>query len=300
MKRKILLILSGIIAVFYIGDAIYASVIMGRYQKWELEQVRDAEGVREGAKAFTLGEGTQAVLLIHGFADSPYLYHKMAPVLAEAGFTCRALRLPGFAEPLEASRAAGLADWRACINTELEKLHSAHPDVFVVAHSLGAALLFDHLASASTPIKAVSVLTPLLQPSSKRSLGISPGLLFRFSHRLLFFTHTLENVMPMNTVDSSMATYPRDPFIPKSVYVNMFTLLSNLSGAATSIQTPCLMILAEEDRVIDNAVATTFFNGLPVESKLLLTYEHSGHPIPIDSEWRRATQDMISFFKAQN
>src|SRR5206468_12893176 len=76
------------------GDLLYSLVVGHLYRRWEAGIERDADGVRLGCREFTLGEGKDAVLLVHGFGDSPAIFRRIAPALAAKGFACHALRLP--------------------------------------------------------------------------------------------------------------------------------------------------------------------------------------------------------------
>src|SRR5687768_5379807 len=89
------------VGVWLLGDFLYSRIIAWRVARWETTIERHPNGVRVGCEDFTVGSGETALLLVHGINDSPAMWRKMAPRLAEQGFTCRAMRLPGFAMPLK-------------------------------------------------------------------------------------------------------------------------------------------------------------------------------------------------------
>ena len=76
-----------------IGDVVYSCSVGAGYREWNSKVRRDPDGVREGCREFTLGEGETAVLMVHGFGASPAVWRKMAASLAAEDFTCRAMRL---------------------------------------------------------------------------------------------------------------------------------------------------------------------------------------------------------------
>ena len=69
-------------AFVILGDLLYSLIAKARYRRWEAGIGRDADGVRLGCREFTLGDGEDAVLLVHGFGDSPSVFQRMAPALA--------------------------------------------------------------------------------------------------------------------------------------------------------------------------------------------------------------------------
>jgi pimeloyl-ACP methyl ester carboxylesterase len=96
------------------------------------------------AAAYRIGNGSVALLFIHGFADTPCVWRRITRRLAEGErFTCRAMRLPGSAEPAAFARCQSLALWRTQVADELVRLREAHDAVWVVGHSLGGALALD-------------------------------------------------------------------------------------------------------------------------------------------------------------
>jgi len=90
-----LIIIGSLVALFWLADLAYALRTQYRRQRWERQTQRGADGVRNGAEAFTAGNGSIALLLIHGYADSPAQFRFLVPLLVEQGFACHAMRLPG-------------------------------------------------------------------------------------------------------------------------------------------------------------------------------------------------------------
>ena len=123
MRKRMTIVLGtllGLVCVWLAGDLIYSLIVANRVKKWEASIERDGDGVQEGSQAYTVGSGAAAILLIHGINDSPQCYHKMAPVLAEEGFTCRVMRLPGFALPNDRYAQATKEEWLAAVDSEIQ------------------------------------------------------------------------------------------------------------------------------------------------------------------------------------
>ena len=105
-----------------IGAGAAALVHAGVY-RWKRAQARRADltrlpvgpgGIIAGAEPFELaGSPTHAVLVIHGFGDTPQTVRRLADHLHRAhGWTVRAPLLPGHGRTLADFDAHGSADWR--------------------------------------------------------------------------------------------------------------------------------------------------------------------------------------------
>src|SRR5262249_15321002 len=141
------------------------------------------------------------ILLIHGFADAPTLYQRMAPALTEKGFSCRVMRLPHFAMPMDHYRRTDAAQWREAVRSELLDLRRRHARVVVVAHSLGAAVAVDSLPADPAAADAVVLLAPLLAVSDRRSPLLSPRAWQSILDHALIFVDRVGLPFPPNLRD---------------------------------------------------------------------------------------------------
>ena len=125
-------------AIWLVGDALYAHRTLAR------ANAPDAR--RASTEAFSLNPGdAPALLLIHGFADGPSVFAKVAPLLSNAGFAVRAMHLSGSGIPPSEMAGTTLQTWRGDIDREIAGLRAGAPDrpVWLVGHSLGGVLAFD-------------------------------------------------------------------------------------------------------------------------------------------------------------
>jgi carboxylesterase len=115
------------------------------------------DGVVRGAGALTLaGDPRRAVLVLHGFGDTPQSVAELARALHADGWTVRAPLLPGHGRTVRDFAASGCDDWLACARAELAALRARHEAVAVVGQSMGAALAA--VLAAETPDLAALVL----------------------------------------------------------------------------------------------------------------------------------------------
>ncbi len=286
----------GIAVCWLLGDFAYARYVTWRYRAWEQSVVRDADGVRVGCRAYTIGKGRIGVLLVHGFADSPRVWRKIAPSLAARGYTCRVMRLRGFAEPLPRYREGDCKTWLAAISDELRSLRASHEHVYVVAHSLGAALAARCLGNDPAAASGLVAIAPLFAVSNRRSPLISSEDWFHVLEKLLVFTDTIMLVFDPDVKDRrEHQRLQTDRFVPVSIYRELFALIDEIRRSDKTVQQPLLMILGDDDSVIDNQVAGCYFEQCRSEHKTRVVVEGAGHVPPVDFGWRRVVDEIDDF-----
>ena len=171
-------LIAAVVAVpvlFLLGDLFYSLTMRMGYRRWEAGIERDAE-VCSGCREFTLGEGADAVLLVHGFGDSPSVFQRLAPALADKGFTCRGLRLPAVRLADGPLPHHGAALWRDAVRAAIAELRRRHRRVFLLAHSLGAAIAVEAVADPAAAVDGMVLLAPLFDVSNKRSPLLPGGM----------------------------------------------------------------------------------------------------------------------------
>jgi carboxylesterase len=108
-----------------------------RRRLWERRIRRGADGVLADAAPYTVGNGATALLLIHGFADSPAVFRELAAELAAKGLACRVMRMPGACEPRAVAARQSPATWLAAVRAEVAVLRATHRQVWLLGHSMG-------------------------------------------------------------------------------------------------------------------------------------------------------------------
>lgn len=130
------------------------------------EHPLDADGIIIGAEPYTLtGTRPGAVLLLHGYNDSPQSMRLMADALHSRGWTVRVPLLPGHGRRLQDWAQARATDWENAARAELAALQSTHTDVAVGGLSMGGALAFI-LAAEQPSVRAVLGFAPYLHASA--------------------------------------------------------------------------------------------------------------------------------------
>jgi carboxylesterase len=119
-----------------------------------------ADGIIEGAGPIARdGSASRAVLLLHGFGDTPQTLHYVADALQSAGYTVRAPLLPGHGRTLAEFSATRAKQWIGAARDAYAELTAAFGPSPVVGLSMGGALGI--LLAAETPtMPALALVAP--------------------------------------------------------------------------------------------------------------------------------------------
>lgn len=298
---SMMLTLTGAGLAWLASDYLYYRVVSRRLAKWESGVLRDADGVREGCREFTLGNGRHAILMVHGFNDSPRAYQKMASVLANRGFTCRAMRLPGFGIPIHETLRYRKEDWLAATLRELEQLRQRHDHVCVIGHSLGGAILVNVLARRPDLADRVVLLAPAIAVSNARSPLLPTRTWHAIGSRTLLFSRLTESPFSFDAQHPDAEHFEwMSRFAYLSTYAELFALFDGAAASAVEFRLPLLMAVSKHDRVVDSPAAERFFQVAPSEPKRLIVKEEAGHALPIEQGWRELTDEIVQFCLPQS
>lgn len=288
-----------IIAAWLSTNALHAAWVELRRHLWEKGLTRDAQGLLPDAAAYTVGKGPVALLFIHGFADTPAIWRRMAARLAASrNFTCRAMRLPGSAEAAAQAKRQTLALWRQSVDAEIGRLRETHARVWLIGHSMGAALAVDAALRAPDRIAGVVALAPLIEVSRRRSPILPPGVWFRLARLTLALSPTFESCFSSDgvAVDDPAFTYTRDRFIPFCVYRGLFELTRSNRAQASRLACPVFAATAERDAVVDTPAALRWLAACP-GPKEIRPLTDIGHVIPLEIGWQALTDDIGAFIE---
>jgi len=291
-----LLLAAAILVLWFSIDLVY-SLLMKRWcARWEAAIERDPDGVRRGCREYTVGNGDTAILLVHGFADAPTLYQRMAPALAEQGFTCRVMRRPLFAMPMHRYRQTDSAQWREAVRAELLALRQGHERVVVVAHSLGAAITVDCLAVEPAAADAAVLLAPLVAVCNRHSPLFSARVWHWILDHTLFFTdHVGLPFLPYFRDSEALPLMKTDRFVPRVVFRELMRLIARNRNRAPTFSVPLFVALGEYDEVVDNQAAERFYRSCAAGTKRLRHVAGAAHVLPMDFGWQSLTDDLVNF-----
>jgi carboxylesterase len=113
------------------------------------------------------GDATRAVLVVHGFGDTPQSVAELARRLHADGWTVRVPLLPGHGRTLAAFAASGAGAWLGAARREYARLRARHGTVALVGQSMGGAVCVT-LAAEARPAALVLLAPYLVMPRVAR------------------------------------------------------------------------------------------------------------------------------------
>jgi len=232
-----------------------------------------------------------AVLLLHGFGDSPQSLVFLAKYLYERGFTVYAPLLPGHGRTLRDFHASSEAEWVAEARRALESLRERDERVGVVGLSMGGALA-TLLASETDDIRALVLLAPYLEPPrSVRAMAVmapAAGLVLPY----------MRGGDPRSIYDPAAhaAALSYRAVSPRSI-AQLVRLTDRARARLSRVRTPTLYVQSREDYRITVAAAERSFELLGAAEKRLEWLTGCGHVITADYCKERVAELVTSWIE---
>ncbi|MEP6778882.1 MAG: alpha/beta fold hydrolase [Gemmatimonadaceae bacterium] len=224
-----------------------------------------------------LGDTSHAVLIIHGFGDTPQSVKPLAVALNSAGWTVSVPLLAGHGRPLRQYAAARSDDWIREVTTRYDELAAQHEVVVVCGISMGAALAV-LLTAARPQIPALVLLAPYLA---------MPGII-RFKMAIVTLVQFVFRYHPSTGGETSI----HDPVARADALgtgVVTAILLHQLQAVATMaaralplVKAPTLYLQSREDNRIPQSAAIAEFAKLGSQVKEQRWLTGCGHIITVD------------------
>jgi carboxylesterase len=267
-------------------------------QSWSKHSQADAgasslPGVRAGCEAILLeSRGDSAVLLLHGFGDTPQTFCYLAPALHAAGFAVHAPLLPGHGTSIEDFARTSAADWVEASRAALRSVSERYDNVGIAGLSMGGALAI-LVAAESRDVGAVVLMAPyvVMPPTLAAASAV---------HRVWGgFAGTL-------TAQSN--TSIRDPLerarnlgygqTNARLLNELWRLGRRARRALPSVTAPTLIIQSREDNRIRPRIAQRVLARLGSTEKRLILTAGAGHIITVDHGYAAVVEEVRDWFAA--
>ncbi|MEP6509909.1 MAG: alpha/beta hydrolase [Gemmatimonadales bacterium] len=224
------------------------------------------------------GHGGTAVILIHGFATSSFLWRHVAPAITEAGHTAYAIDLFGHGESDRPSDADfGIAAQAEYLDAAMTALRVARG--IIVGVDVGGDVALRLAATRAERVeKLVLINTPVFDEIPAKDITqmqrSTAKFAFRTTRGILGAAPLIEGVLRGSVSDPEkmpvklIARYLA-PFVGKDGVNHLLSLASSISGEdmddidLKSIHVPALVIWGEQDIWLDNRLADRLVNELP-------------------------------------
>lgn len=226
-------------------------------------------------------DGQAAVLLVHGFSASPWEMRPLAEFLAEDGYACLGVRLPGHGTTPEDLATRHWEEWLDAVTARYGQLAGCYQRVYAAGMSTGCLLLLS--LALRQPLAGLVLLSPYL----------------RIRHRLAPLAGWLRHFLPYQQValDGPAAShyYPRRPLA--GVH-QINCLIKTLKPQLGEINVPVLAVHGDGDLTVDIASGRELLDRL---SSRVVVHQRLGPQAPhvltgADNPQRAAMFDLIDRF----
>jgi carboxylesterase len=253
---------------------------------------RGANGVVIGAEEFFLrGTSDRAVLLLHGFNDTPQSMAYLGARLNAVGYTVHGLRLPGHGCALpELAREARAGAWREAVQSAFTALHLEYHRVYVCGQSMGGALAV-LLAASHSEMPAVALLAPFI--------GLEPRLGWQFRLARLSPAPYHKSLGGERSLHDPVAR--RAALGPGIVTAQALLALRTIALDAQSVlgqvRVPTLYVQSTLDNRVSAEAGEKHYNAIQAADKEQLWLSGSGHIISADLERDLVADRVIAWFE---
>jgi carboxylesterase len=228
---------------------------------------------------------TAALLLLHGFGDTPQALGQLARELAARGYTVLAPLLPGHGRSLREFRDSGEAMWVGAARQALAEVRQRASRVGIVGLSMGGAIAVTLAATYPAEVAALALLAPYLEaPGGVRLLArMAPvaGLLLPY----------LDSRDPRSIHDpvARERALGYGVSTPRLV-AELVRLADHAREALPKVTAPTLYVQSREDNRLLPEGAARAFARLGARTKRLEWLSGCGHVITVDYGWPHVAQ----------
>lgn len=255
------------------------------------------DGIIEGAAGIVRpASGRRAVLILHGFGDTPQTVHYLAEHLNGLGFTVHAPLLPGHGRTLAEFGSSGADAWLNAAERELDALRQSFAFVGLVGVSMGGALAVilagrPDARDPGAPLDARSAGTGSRHGPDALVL-LAPYLSMRpRAHRLATmhwmispFARYLPSREEASIRDSTERGRNRGfGTVTPGLLAELRRVVRRAQRALPAVRQPALVIQSRADNRIDSAAATRTFALLGSAEKRFVWTDGGGHVITVDT-----------------
>jgi carboxylesterase len=235
------------------------------------------DGIVFGAAPIDLpADGGAAVLMLHGFGDTPQTLGYLAQAINAQGWTVRAPLLPGHGRTLTDFAASRADDWIESARAEVESLRSRYETVSVIGLSMGGSLA-TILAAEMSDLAALVLLAPYLSMPTRL-------------RRAALFHHVLG--VPLPYLRGGGERSIRDPaevarnlaygFTTPRLVFELARVVERACKAAPRVSAPTLVVQSRQDHRIPADAAERAFGLFTASERQLVWTEGNGHIITVD------------------
>lgn len=264
-----------------------------RERRWAQRMPTDSAGIVRGAEPRTFGaRGDRAVLLFHGYNDSPASLDGVARVLHAAGWTVRLPLHPGHGRALRAFDAWTAEELIARARDEYQALRATHRTVVVGGISMGGAVAC-WLAADSEP-DGVLLFAPMLFVPRPMEVAVSTARLWSL------FTKYISGGGRRSIHDPEaqrrMVSYGCST---RRSLEALDRLAKGTTVRLGFVKAPTLVIQSEQDNRLPHEQSVHALARLGAKDRTLVWTRGAGHVITVDFGWQELAARTVAWLSAR-
>jgi carboxylesterase len=268
------LLLTAFVAAWW---AVRTVIARREERRFEAAYRRGADGIIAGAEPVRLtGPRRGAILLIHGYNDSPQSVSSLARTLNARGWTVWVPLLPGHGRTLQAFARSSADEWLNAARQEYAGLNVMHDEIAVGGLSMGGAIALT-LAAEHPAARAVIALAPYLHASMPLRLFDALAPVAGLGARYVWSggTRSVHDA----AAGAAMIAYRRST--PR-LLVQLDRVVRVARTALPRVRQSVLVVQSREDNRIPATSAVEAFERLASTDKTLHWVTGTGHVVTVD------------------
>lgn len=241
------------------------------------------DGIIRGAEPIAIDtSGAQtAVLLLHGFGDTPQSLRYLAEDLAGRGYTVRVPLLPGHGRTIRAFARSRASEWFAAARSARDALQGKFRYVAIVGQSMGGALAV--MLAAEHPPDALVLLAPYLEASS----GVKRIARWGDIATLLApYVGSRSGAQSIHDPEERAKALGYGLTTPR-LLVELALVAARADAALGEVRSPTLIVQSRDDHRVATAVAERALRRLGTRQRRLEWVEGCGHVLTVDLQRER-------------
>lgn len=249
------------------------------------------DGIVVGAEPETLlASRTHAVLVVHGFGDTPQSVRALGHALHAAGYTVELPLLPGHGRTLAEFGLARAHDWIGYVRDQVARLCRQYPHVSLVGLSMGAALCAI-AAAERDDLDALVLLSPYLSMPD-RIRRLAP--LLRVSGPLSPFRRSTVHV-PSILDPVARAAGLGYGVVSGRLLAELHEVTEVAQEALPALRLPTRLLAARHDNRVPVTAAVRHWHQLGAPVRDFQWMEHSGHIMTVDYEHKAVQAHVLDW-----
>ncbi|MBO0691719.1 MAG: alpha/beta fold hydrolase [Acidimicrobiaceae bacterium] len=231
--------------------------------------------------------GSVAVLLLHGFGDTPSSLRAWGEALAGRGVRVSIPRLPGHGARWQDLNKTRAEDWVRAAEESLMDLRRDDAQVFLMGISLGATLSLRLAELHPAQVSGVVAVNPVAV-----GLRAAPKFLGIVRHVLRSRRRFAVDVKRRGV---SHIGYDR---VPLNAAFELRRLASGTMSGLAKLTAPVLLVSSEVDHVVAPSDGELIWSGLPTPNRRRLIVGDSYHLVPLDNDAELLFDESVAFVRA--